>query len=170
MREIIRFAPILSLDDFLEVRDSLEGSLVITSGGYDPIHFGHISCIAQARSLGDYLGVIVNGDAFLRNKKAVPFMDLATRCGIVSAIRGVDYVISYEVENDSTVCAALASIRPEVFAKGGDRIDANTIPEWDVCVEYGIEIITGVGDPKIYSSSNLLEDWFDRRLKMTSHA
>lgn len=166
MNQVISFAPIMTLEEFVEIRDSLEGSLVITSGGYDPIHPGHISCIVDAKNHGDILGVVVNGDEFLRNKKGAPFMDLATRCEVVSAIRGVDFVISYEVENDQTVCGALAAIRPEVFAKGGDRVDANTIPEWNVCVENDIAIVTGVGDSKVHSSSNILEDWYNRRLRI----
>lgn len=166
MSEVVQFAPIMTLEEFVEIRDSLSGSLVITSGGYDPIHPGHISCIVDAKRYGDVLGVVVNGDAFLRNKKGAPFMDLATRCEVVSAIRGVDFVISYEVEGDETVCGALEAIQPEVFAKGGDRVDADTIPEWDTCVDNGIEVVTGVGDSKVHSSSNILEDWYNRRLRI----
>ena len=93
-------------------------------------------------------------------------MSLETRCEIVSALRGVDYVISFEIEDDQTVCKALEAIKPEFFAKGGDRAGIETIPEWDVCVRNGIEIITGVGDSKVHSSSNILEDWFYRRKRL----
>lgn len=166
MSEIISSAPIMPLEEFVKIKESIEGSLVITSGGFDPIHPGHISCIMEAKSYGDVLGVVVNGDSFLRSKKGIPFMDLDTRCRVVSSIRGVDFVISYEVDNDQTVCGALLALCPKVFAKGGDRVDANSIPEWGVCEENGISIVTGVGDPKIHSSSNILEDWFYQRLKM----
>jgi len=162
----INFAPIVPLEDFAAVRRAIKGSLIVTSGGYDPIHPGHLSCIVDSKNYGDVLAVVVNGDWFLDYKKGKAFMDLATRCEVVSAIRGVDYVIPFEIENDQTVCKALEIIRPDVFTKGGDREDANTIPEWDICQEYGIKIVTGVGDSKVHSSSNILEDWYQARISL----
>ena len=103
--------------------------------------------------------VIVNGDAFLTAKKGKPFQDLDTRCAIVSAIKGVDYVVPFEIEADTTVRAAIRQLRPDVFTKGGDRIDPASIPEWDVCQELGVEVVSGVGDAKRWSSSWFLEDW-----------
>ncbi len=93
-------------------------------------------------------------------------MDLKTRSEIIAAIRGVDFVVPFEIENDLTVSVALEAIAPDVFTKGGDRGDAQTIPEWDVCVDKDIEIVTGVGDSKIHSSSNILEDWYEHRLRL----
>jgi D-beta-D-heptose 7-phosphate kinase/D-beta-D-heptose 1-phosphate adenosyltransferase len=122
--------------------------------------------MTDSKNYGDILVVIVNGDWFLAHKKGAPFMDLRNRCGVVSAIRGVDYVVSFEIENDTTVIQALKAIQPDVFTKGGDRVDAATIPEWETCQECGIEVITGVGDPKENSSSNILEGWYNRRLRM----
>ncbi len=162
----INFAPIIPLEDFAAIRDTIKGSLIVTSGGYDPIHPGHISCIVDSKNYGDVLAVVVNGDWFLDFKKGKAFMDLATRCEVVSAIRGVDYVIPFEIEDDQTVCKALEAIQPDVFTKGGDRVDANTIPEWDTCQEHGIEIVTGVGDSKVHSSSNILEDWYQARISL----
>ncbi len=162
----INFAPIIPLEDFAAVREVIKGSLIVTSGGYDPIHPGHISCIVDSKNYGDVLAVVVNGDWFLDYKKGKAFMDLATRCEVVSAIRGVDYVIPFEIENDQTVCKALEIIQPDVFTKGGDRVDASTIPEWDTCQEHDIEIITGVGDSKVHSSSNILEDWYQARISL----
>jgi bifunctional ADP-heptose synthase (sugar kinase/adenylyltransferase) len=92
------------------------------------------------------------------------------RCEIVSAIKGVDYVVSFEIENDNTVCEALSAINPDVFTKGGDRIGASTIPEWDTCVANGIEVVTGVGDSKVNSSSSILEDWYDKRIRIFADA
>lgn len=172
MSKPIRFAPIMTLEEFVRIRKALDGTLVMTSGGYDPPHPGHVSCIAGSVDYGDILAVVVNGDAFLRDKKGASFMDLATRCELISALTGigVDYVIAFEIENDPTVCEALRAIRPEVFTKGGDRVDADTIPEWSVCEDLGIEIITGVGDSKVHSSSNILEDWYYRRLHIFMNA
>jgi D-beta-D-heptose 7-phosphate kinase/D-beta-D-heptose 1-phosphate adenosyltransferase len=152
------YARILSFDELDEIRDTL-GVIVATSGGYDPIHPGHATCLIESKKLGDTLVVIVNGDSFLREKKGRPFQDLDTRCMIVSCIRGVDYVIPFEIEGDSTVCEALRRVRPRYFTKGGDRTDFTNIPEWEVCQELGIEIVPQVGLPKSWSSSDLLGDW-----------
>lgn len=151
-------AKIVSFEEFDALRDGL-GKIVCTSGGFDPIHPGHMSCIYESRKYGDTVVVVVNGDAFLRNKKGKPFMDLKTRCHIVSHTRGVDYVIPFEIENDQTVCVALEKIKPHVFTKGGDRIDEKTIPEWGVCKANGIEVISGVGLKKDWSSSDFLHEW-----------
>lgn len=135
------------------------GKIVATSGGFDPIHPGHISSLQASAAYGDVVVAIVNGDAFLTAKKGKPFQDLATRSLIVSAIRGVDYVVPFEIENDTTVSEALRRLRPAVFTKGGDRVDHSSIPEWGVCQELGIEVVSGVGDDKRWSSSWFLEDW-----------
>lgn len=160
---MIDFAPIMSLNEFVQIRDSIGGELILTSGGYDPIHPGHISCIVDSKNYGDVLVVVVNGDWFLEHKKGISFMPLETRCEIVSAIREIDYVVAFEIENDNTVSQALKAICPSVFTKGGDRTDPTTIPEWKICVEHNINIVTGVGDSKIHSSSNILEDWYYQR-------
>ena len=151
-------AKIVTIKELQALRPHL-GKVVLTSGGYDPIHPGHISCIIDSRQYGDTVVVVVNGDAFLKAKKGKPFQDLATRSLIVSALREVDYVVPFEIEGDSTVIQALAAIRPDVFTKGGDRIDESSIPEWETCQKYGIEVISGVGLSKQWSSSDFLKDW-----------
>lgn len=153
-------AQIISFEEFGLIREKL-GKIVCTSGGFDPIHPGHTSCIQESKQYGDTLVVIVNGDNFLKNKKGKPFMNLETRCRIISHLRGVDYVIPFEIEGDPTVREALKRIKPHVFTKGGDRIDASTIPEWNVCKENGIEIISGVGLSKLWSSSDFLKEWVE---------
>jgi len=161
-REAEPFAPVLTLEDFARLRDERDlGVIVATSGGYDPIHPGHVSCILESRRFGDTLVVVVNGDAFLRAKKGKPFQDLATRCAIVAGIRGVDYVVSFEIEDDPTVTEALRAIRPRYFTKGGDRVKGKSLPpaEEAVCREFGIEIIDGVGRDKQWSSSDFLAEW-----------
>ena len=151
-------AKVISFEEFDLIKDSL-GKIVCTSGGFDPIHPGHITCIHESKNHGDTVVLVVNGDNFLNNKKGKPFMDLKTRCHIVSYIKGVDYVIPFEIENDSTVTEALKKIKPHVFTKGGDRIDEKSIPEWGVCEQHGIEVISGVGHRKDWSSSDFLKDW-----------
>ncbi len=150
-------APVLSFEDFEAARP--DGRIVVTSGGFDPIHPGHISLLQESAEYGDVVVAVVNGDEFLRAKKGRAFQDLQTRCLIVSAIRCVDYVVPFEIEGDLTVNEALRRIHPAVFTKGGDRVDAETIPEWDICKELGIEVVTGVGADKQWSSSWFLEAW-----------
>lgn len=135
------------------------GCVVMTSGGFDPIHPGHTSCIVESKQHGDTLVVVVNGDSFLAHKKGRSFMDLSTRCAIVSAIRGVDVVIPFEISGDTTICVALSTLVPAVFTKGGDRNNNLDPREVAVCDALGIRIITGVGLDKKWSSSNLLREW-----------
>jgi cytidyltransferase-like protein len=151
-------ARILSFDEFAALRPKL-GKVVATSGGFDPIHPGHISCIYESKKFGDTLVVIVNGDAFLTSKKGRPFQNLETRSLIVSGIIGVDYVIPFEIEGDQTVSKALEELKPDIFTKGGDRLDESTIPEWETCRKHHIKIITGVGADKKWSSSWFLNRW-----------
>jgi cytidyltransferase-like protein len=154
-------APIISFDEFDSIRPG--GRIVATSGGFDPIHPGHISSIQASAQFGDVVVVVVNGDAFLRAKKGRPFQDLRTRCLIVSAIRGVDFVVPFEIEDDTTVREALRRLKPAVFTKGGDRVDEESIPEWDVCSELSIEVVSGVGADKEWSSSWFLDAWRSAR-------
>lgn len=153
-------APIMSFDDLAKFRDTL-GTIVCTSGGFDPIHPGHMSCILESKKFGDTVVVLVNGDSFLTKKKGKPFQDLETRCRIVSFVRGVDYVVPFDATDpeDMTVREALQRLKPHVFSKGGDRCDAQTIPEWGVCQDLGITVETGVGEPKLWSSSDFLAKW-----------
>lgn len=148
---------IVTFEEFDSFRDSL-GKIVCTSGGFDPIHPGHLSCITESKQFGDTLVIIVNGDDFLTQKKGKPFMDLETRARIVSYVEGVDYVIPFEIKNDHSVNSALERIRPHVFTKGGDRHSGN-IPESAVIGRYHIEIISNVGSPKDWSSTNFLKQW-----------
>jgi cytidyltransferase-like protein len=151
-------AEIVDFSDIDRLRPTL-GKVVAASGGFDPLHPGHASYLLEAKKLGDTLVAIVNGDGFLRDKKGKPFQDLKTRCQIVSFVRGVDYVVAFEIENDPTVCEALRRLKPHVFVKGGDRSAPHLVPEWAVCQELGIELVFDVGAAKKWSSSNFLKDW-----------
>jgi cytidyltransferase-like protein len=151
-------APIVDFATIDRLRPTL-GKIVVASGGFDPMHPGHASNLIEARKLGDTLVALVNGDAFLRAKKGKPFQDLKTRCQIVSFVRGVDFVVPFEIENDSTVSEALRRLKPQVFAKGGDRSAPHLVPEWTVCQELGIEMVFEVGASKEWSSSDFLREW-----------
>lgn len=140
--------------------------LVMTSGGFDPIHPGHISLIEQSKKAVEQafkkqvcLVVVVNGDWFLRNKKGRPFQNLKDRSKIVDSLKWVDYTAPFEIENDSTVNEALKQLRPHYFTKGGDRLDEATIPEWKTCKDNDIRILTNIGEAKKWSSSSLIQQW-----------
>lgn len=139
----------------------------LTSGGYDPIHRGHISCIEDAARRCDNLIIIVNGDEFLKLKKGKAFMPLEDRCFIVDSLRSARYVIPFTPSNplDMTVSEAIEILRPNFFFKGGDRVDRKTIPEWETCEKTNTIVVTGVGNPKLWSSSDYLKDWTEFKAK-----
>jgi D-beta-D-heptose 7-phosphate kinase/D-beta-D-heptose 1-phosphate adenosyltransferase len=152
-------AEIISFEEFDKKRSGL-GKIVSTSGGFDPLHPGHANYILESSKLGDTMVVVVNGDNFLRRKKGKPFMDLKTRCEIVSHLKGVDYVIPFEIENDQTAIVALEKLRPNIFTKSGDRINKETIPEWNTCQKYNIEIVVLPADHNVDVHSSLfLNKW-----------
>ena len=124
--------------------------VVATSGYFDPIHVGHIECLELASQLGDKLIVIVNSDFQAKLKKGKSFMSQDDRMKIVSSLRFVDEVF-LSIDKDSTQCDSLRFLKPDIFAKGGDRT-AKEIPEMSVCNDLGIEIVDGLGK-KIRSSS-----------------
>lgn len=134
------------------------GRLVVTGGGFDPIHPGHISCINACRPLGDTLAVVVNGDWFLKQKKGKSFMDLKTRSLIVSALKAVDIVVPYETDSEMGIFSAVATMQADVYGKGGDR-DATTMRDYERYVALGVEVVTGLGTDKSWSSSWALDDW-----------
>ena len=128
--------------------------VVAVSGGFDPIHIGHIIMFNQAKKLGDKLVVILNSDRFLKNKKGYVFMKFKERKAIIENIKSVDKVIPC-IDKDQTVCKTLEELKPDIFANGGDRTKSN-IPEVEVCKKLGIEMVFNVGGGKIQSSSRLI--------------
>jgi D-beta-D-heptose 7-phosphate kinase/D-beta-D-heptose 1-phosphate adenosyltransferase len=133
----------------------IKRKVVAVSGGFDPIHIGHVRYFKAAKALGEELLVILNTDDFISRKKGKPFMPFDERKEILEAIRWVDRVVP-SVDNDQTVCKSLRYYKPDIFAKGGDRT-INNIPEKDTCNNLGIEMVFGVGGEKIQSSSWLIE-------------
>tara|TARA_B100001250_G_C19620318_1_gene709063 strand:- start:253 stop:774 length:522 start_codon:yes stop_codon:yes gene_type:complete len=146
-----------------------ERPIYMTSGGFDPVHIGHVRCIQSTAKLAadghrhptllnGLVVVVVNADSFLERKKGYAFMPLEERMEIIDAIEGVDIVVPWEAAwPDQTVIGAIETLYPKYFTKGGDRFDASTIPEWEICQQIGCEIITGVGaGGKIQSSSDLV--------------
>lgn len=140
--------------------------VVLVTGGFDPVHSGHIEYFKQARELGDRLVVGLNSDAWLTRKKSKPFMPLSERSAVVSSIRHVDDVLTDFDDSDNTSCDAIRKLRTEypdaeiIFANGGDRGSTNT-PEQVLAAEIGnVTFHYGVGGTtKANSSSWILQEW-----------
>ena len=130
-----------------------EKPTVMVSGGFDPVHAGHIRMIREAARHGDVI-VIANSDDWLFRKKGFIFMEYEKRIEILNAIKGVILVDSVD-DSDGTVCEAIRRLKPTYFANGGDRGKTNT-PEQSVCEEIGVQLLWGVGgEEKVDSSSEL---------------
>ena len=136
--------------------------IVMISGGFDPIHIGHVRYIQEAKKLGDHLVLVLNNDNWLRMKKGKEFMGEEERKEILEAIKGVDsVVISGHIQNtkDKSVCEEIKKIKPHIFANGGDRF-ADDIPEFKLCNELGIKMVFNVGHGgKVRSSSELVKEY-----------
>ena len=137
-----------------------ERPTIMVSGGFDPVHAGHIRMIRAAAEYGDVI-VIANSDAWLHDKKGFVFMDFNQRAEILNSIKGVILVDSVD-DSDGTVCEAIRRLRPTFFANGGDRGKHNT-PEQNVCDELGIEMLWSIGcDEKVAASSDLVKSVVDK--------
>lgn len=150
--------------------------LVCVSGGFDPIHSGHINLLRKAKDAAAWhygqkceaggreeedcnfrLIVLLNSDEWLERKKGKVFMGFEERATVLSAIRWVDLVTNVW-DKDGTVCEGLRQIQPQYFCNGGDRGEENT-PELDICKRIGIVNIFNVGGDKTQSSSDLLREY-----------
>ena len=135
--------------------------IVVVSGGFDPLHSGHIKLIKEACLLGDMLIVGINSDEWLTRKKGRAFMPWTERLCILNNLSTVDEVYTFD-DDDGTACHLLYQVRAHypdakiIFANGGDRTQEN-IPEMTV---EGVEFVFGVGgENKANSSSWILEEW-----------
>jgi len=139
--------------------------IVLVTGGFDPVHKGHIAYLNDAAQLGDILIVGLNSDEWLTRKKSRPFMSLEDRKAVVSELRMVHEVITFD-DSDGTAYKAIMSLIKRfpndqiIFANGGDRTFITT-PE--VSMSYGhpfVQFEFGVGGTnKMNSSSNILLEW-----------
>ena len=130
---------------------------VAVSGGFDPLHIGHVRMFKEARKLGDKLVVIVNNDHWLRTKKGFAFMPEEERVELIASLPFVDKVVLTEHgedDPDTSVSRALEKVKPHIFANGGDRKKISDIPEAAVCKQLGIKMVFNTGEGgKVQSSS-----------------
>ncbi len=139
--------------------------VVLVTGGFDPLHSGHLAYFEEAKKLGDKLIVGVNSDEWLTRKKGRPFMCFEERASIIREIEIVDKVIGFDDSDDSACHAIFHTLSTHgdikvIFANGGDRTNTTT-PEY---VTYGdmpkVEFVFGVGgEDKKNSSSWILDEW-----------
>ena len=134
----------------------------VVSGGFDPIHSGHISYINAAKKYGDHLIIALNSDKWLIEKKGKAFMPFIERKAILESLKGVDEVIDFSDDDKGSAMNALIKIKEKypkskiTFCNGGDR-GKNNIPEMEI---EGIDFKFSVGgDDKKNSSSWILKEW-----------
>lgn len=143
---------------FMKVNNTGE-IIVAVSGGFDPLHVGHVRMFQEAKKLGHKLVVILNNDNWLRAKKGYVFMPQHERKEVIKALACVDEVMLTKhprIPKDMSVCGELERLRPHIFANGGDRGYQNT-PEKALCEELVIQTAFAVGrGGKVQSSSWLL--------------
>lgn len=135
--------------------------IVVVTGGFDPLHSGHIEYFREAKKLGDRLIVGLNSDEWLARKKGQPFMPLIERRIIVGSLKDVDITMTFD-DSDGSARALLTELKTQyseyeiIFANGGDR-NAGNIPEMTV---KGVTFSFGVGGGnKLNSSSWILQEW-----------
>ncbi len=140
--------------------------IVLVTGGFDPLHSGHLAYFRAARALGDWLIVGVNSDSWLTRKKGRAFMPIWERVEIIQNLRMVDQVVFFSDEADADNSAKhfikeTLAIFPDsqiIFANGGDRTD-NNIPE-TIIADPRLQFVFGVGGTeKKNSSSTILKNW-----------
>lgn len=138
--------------------------IIIATGGFDPLHTGHVAYLTAAKSLGDYLVVGVNSNAWLTRKKGTHFLDFPERMMLVNSLKPVNAVLAFD-DSDDTACELLRNLllvyngkHRITFANGGDRMESNT-PETRI---QGINFEYNVGGGKQNSSSTILSDYLQR--------
>jgi len=145
------------------MRSKKKKIIIAVSGGFDPIHLGHIRLFKEAKNLGDELVVILNNDNWLKEKKGFVFIPQNERKEILESLKLVDRVILTRHSpnsKDMSVCAELKKLKPNIFANGGDRTIKN-IPEIATCKKINCKMVFNVGKGgKIQSSSWLLENFY----------
>jgi len=142
------------------MRSKKKKIIVAVSGGFDPIHAGHIRLFKEAKNLGDELVVILNNDNWLKEKKGFVFIPQKERKEIIKSLKWVNRAIltghGFNPKHMS-VSEELRKLKPHIFANGGDRTKEN-IPELATCKTINCKMVFNVGKGgKVQSSSWLLK-------------
>jgi len=143
--------------------DTKKYDIVVVSGGFDPVHKGHIRMFKAAKNMAHKVICGLNSNQWLVNKKGKSFMSFSERSEILQSIRYIDEVMSFKDDSKGSAIELLVrvqSLYPEksiAFANGGDRTNNNT-PEMGFCSAYGIDMIWNIGGGKIQSSSDLINN------------
>ena len=145
----------------------------IVSGGFDPIHPGHIMMMKDCLKFSNYLIVGVNSNKWLINKKGNYFMDIQHRLYVVSSLNVVNETMEFEDDDKGSANNLLIKIRNKysndkiIFANGGDRSDSSKILEFETAKQYNIDLKFGIGGShKESSSSDLLKRWSEYSKKV----
>jgi D-beta-D-heptose 7-phosphate kinase/D-beta-D-heptose 1-phosphate adenosyltransferase len=140
--------------------DDKHYDIMILSGGFDPLHIGHIRMIQAARDAAGLVVVGVNSDAWLERNRGFCFMPLAERCEILASVRGVTSAVPFRDDDDTAIdlirrVHAMASQGSRIaFGNGGDRTAGN-VPEVEVCRNLGVELVFSVGGGPVGRSAAL---------------
>ena len=138
--------------------------VIILSGGFDPVHIGHVEMFKAAKEMDATVVVGINSDDWLVRKKGQPFMPFEERKVILESMKYIDYVFGFDDEDESA-CDLIRKINQLYkddnettiyFGNGGDRTDQTT-PEMEYCEQNGVELLFVVGGGKIQSSSDLID-------------
>ena len=138
-------------------------NVIILSGGFDPVHKGHIRMFREAANLGANVIVGLNSDEWLTRKKGKPFMKWEERAVILESCKFINQVLPMD-DSDDTACDIIKQVSDKYegyniyFANGGDRGKGN-VPELDVCKNLNVVMLWGIGGGKIQSSSELTANW-----------
>ena len=159
-------------------------SVIILSGGFDPVHKGHLRMFREASWLGHHVIVGLNSDEWLTRKKGKPFMEFEERKEIIEGFKYVNQVLPFD-DKDDTACdlirrvhslydgdehehdyedvghAGMLGYYQIYFANGGDRGKGN-VPEVDTCETLNVTMLWGIGGGKIQSSSDLTKNWEEK--------
>ena len=145
------------------MKENWINNIIIVSGGFDPVHKGHIRMFREAANLGAQVIVGLNSDDWLTRKKGKPFMEWDERAEILESCKFVNQVLPMD-DSDDTACDVIIQVYELYkdydvniyFANGGDRKKGN-VPELNVCKNLNVVMLWGIGGGKIQSSSDLIK-------------